>query len=98
MALSVESQGQLSLRAVTSDFGVLRPTREQRTWEVIDTLRRSPRTGQCRSHRLALAWVAGRPAVSSVILGARTLQQLTDNLGASALVLTDSSLTRRTNG
>jgi aryl-alcohol dehydrogenase-like predicted oxidoreductase len=38
---------------------------------------------------VALAWVAGRPAVSSVILGARTLQQLTDNLGAAELALTD---------
>ena len=37
---------------------------------------------------MMLAWVAGRPAVSSVILGARTLEQLTDNLAAADLVLT----------
>ncbi len=39
--------------------------------------------------QIALAWVADRPAVSSVILGARTLEQLTDNLAAADLVLTE---------
>lgn len=36
----------------------------------------------------ALAWLADRPAVTSVILGARTVEQLTDNLGAADLHLT----------
>ena len=30
---------------------------------------------------VTLAWLADRPAVTSVILGARTVEQLTDNLG-----------------
>jgi len=37
--------------------------------------------------QVALAWVADRPQVTSVILGARTLDQLTDNLGAAGLHL-----------
>jgi aryl-alcohol dehydrogenase-like predicted oxidoreductase len=37
--------------------------------------------------QVALAWVADRPQVSSVILGARTLEQLQDNLGAAGLHL-----------
>ena len=37
--------------------------------------------------QVALAWVADRPAVSSVILGARTREQLKDNLGAADLKL-----------
>ena len=32
--------------------------------------------------QVALAWLLARPAVTSVILGARTLEQLDDNLGA----------------
>ena len=32
--------------------------------------------------RVALAWVQSRPGVSSTIIGARTVQQLEDNLGA----------------
>ena len=35
--------------------------------------------------QVALAWLADRPAVSSVILGARTVEQLDDNLGAAGL-------------
>ena len=37
--------------------------------------------------QVALAWLADRPAVTSVILGARTLEQLDDNLGAAELHL-----------
>ena len=39
--------------------------------------------------QVALAWVADRPAVTSVILGARTVAQLDDNLGAADLHLSD---------
>jgi aryl-alcohol dehydrogenase-like predicted oxidoreductase len=38
--------------------------------------------------QVALAWLADRPAVTSVILGARTLEQLDDNLGSAGLHLT----------
>jgi len=39
--------------------------------------------------QVALAWVLGRPAVTSVIIGARTSEQLADNLAAADLVLSD---------
>jgi aryl-alcohol dehydrogenase-like predicted oxidoreductase len=38
--------------------------------------------------QVALAWLLGRPAVTSVIIGARTEEQLRDNLGAADLTLT----------
>jgi aryl-alcohol dehydrogenase-like predicted oxidoreductase len=38
--------------------------------------------------QVALAWLLGRPAVTSVIIGARTDEQLLDNLGAADLTLT----------
>jgi aryl-alcohol dehydrogenase-like predicted oxidoreductase len=37
--------------------------------------------------QVALAWLLGRPAVTSVIIGARTEEQLRDNLGAASLTL-----------
>jgi aryl-alcohol dehydrogenase-like predicted oxidoreductase len=37
--------------------------------------------------QVALAWLLGRPAVTSVIIGARTDEQLLDNLGAASLLL-----------
>ena len=50
--------------------------------------------GHCRAHgvsasQVALAWLADQPAVTSVILGARTTDQLADNLAAAELRLTE---------
>jgi aryl-alcohol dehydrogenase-like predicted oxidoreductase len=39
--------------------------------------------------QVALAWLLGRPAVTSLIIGARTDEQLRDNLGAADLTLSD---------
>ncbi len=44
--------------------------------------------------QVALAWVRDRPAVTSVILGARTLEQLTDNLAAAGLHLSEEETAR----
>jgi aryl-alcohol dehydrogenase (NADP+) len=39
---------------------------------------------------IALAWLVDRPAVTSVILGARTVEQLMENLKADGLKLTEA--------
>jgi aryl-alcohol dehydrogenase-like predicted oxidoreductase len=44
--------------------------------------------------QVALAWLLGRPAVTSVIVGARTDEQLAQNLGAAELSLTDEERRR----
>ena len=41
--------------------------------------------------QVALAWCAGQPGVTSPIFGARTLEQLEDNLGAADLTLDESA-------
>ncbi len=75
--------------AQPSRFMHRRRTSAQRTWEVLDALGTIAAEREVSNARIALAWLADRPAVSSVILGARTLDQLTDNLGAADLVLTE---------
>ena len=62
---------------------------QERTWRVIDAVREVAEARGVPMSRVALAWVADRPAVTSVILGARTLSQLDDNLGAADLHLTE---------
>jgi diketogulonate reductase-like aldo/keto reductase len=37
---------------------------------------------------VALAWLLGRPGVTSLVIGARTEEQFADNLAAADLVLT----------
>jgi aryl-alcohol dehydrogenase-like predicted oxidoreductase len=44
--------------------------------------------------RVAIAWLLGRPAVTSVVVGARTDEQLADNLAAAELELSDEELAR----
>jgi aryl-alcohol dehydrogenase-like predicted oxidoreductase len=60
---------------------------EERTWRVIDAVRSVAEARGLSMARVALAWLVDRPAVTSVILGARTLEQLDDNLGAANLHL-----------
>jgi aryl-alcohol dehydrogenase (NADP+) len=62
---------------------------QDRTWQVIDAVREVAQGRGVPMSQVALAWVAGRPAVTSVILGARTLTQLDDNLGAAGLRLSE---------
>ena len=44
--------------------------------------------------RVALAWLLARPAVTSLIVGARTEEQLADNLAAAELALTADEIAR----
>jgi aryl-alcohol dehydrogenase-like predicted oxidoreductase len=60
----------------------------ERTWHVLDVLREVAEARGVSMATVALAWLVDRPAVTSVILGARTLEQLGDNLGAADLHLT----------
>ncbi len=60
---------------------------QERTWRIIGALEEASKAVGKSMAQVALAWVAGRPAVSSVILGARTREQLSDNLAAADLML-----------
>lgn len=56
-------------------------------WDVIEAVQDvADRRGVIRA-QVALAWVTDRPGVSSTILGARTVEQLEDNLVAADLHL-----------
>jgi aryl-alcohol dehydrogenase-like predicted oxidoreductase len=58
-----------------------------RTWRVIDAVQKVAEDRGVSMAEVALAWVTGRPAVSSTILGARTTDQLRANLRAAGLRL-----------
>ncbi len=59
----------------------------QRTWAVVDAVEQVATATGASMAQVALAWLVDRPSVTSVILGARTLEQLDDNLGAAGLHL-----------
>jgi aryl-alcohol dehydrogenase (NADP+) len=62
------------------------------TWQVIDAVTRVAKDRGVSMSQVALAWLAVQPAVTSVLLGARTVDQLDDNLGAADLELTAEEL------
>lgn len=61
---------------------------EDRLWRIVDTLVAIGKEHNVSAAQVALAWLLGRPAVSSVIIGARTEAQFKDNLAAAELQLT----------
>ena len=65
---------------------------DERTWKVIEAVQALAGRRQTSAAAISLAWLAARPAVTSVILGARNLQQLDDNLTAATLNLTAEEL------
>lgn len=67
---------------------------QERTWQVVDTVADIATAHDTTSGRVALAWLEARPAVTSVILGARNTEQLTDNLEAVSVELSDEERTR----
>jgi aryl-alcohol dehydrogenase-like predicted oxidoreductase len=68
-------------------------TRE-RTWDVLAAVQDVAEARGVPMPQVALAWLLARPAVSSVILGARTTDQLRGNLGAAGLVLSAEETAR----
>jgi aryl-alcohol dehydrogenase-like predicted oxidoreductase len=62
--------------------------REERTWRIIDTVSEIATARGANPAQVSLAWLEGKPAVTSVILGARNTEQLADNLSAASLELT----------
>jgi len=67
---------------------------QARTWDVLAAVQDVAEAHGAPMSQIALAWLLARPAVTSVILGARTLEQLTQNLGAAELALTPDELVR----
>jgi len=59
----------------------------QRTWDVVDAVRVVAQGRGVSMAQVALAWLHDRPGMTAVILGARTLEQLHDDLGAVGLHL-----------
>jgi aryl-alcohol dehydrogenase-like predicted oxidoreductase len=59
----------------------------ERNWQILDAVREVADGHGASMGQVAIAWVLARPAVTSVILGARTLDQLNDNLGGADLQL-----------
>lgn len=65
-----------------------------KNWNTLDTVRAVARDLGATPAQIALAWVLRKPALTSVIFGARTVEQLEENLAATSLTLDDETMAR----
>jgi len=70
----------------------LKKADQERTWKILDAVREVARARDTSPAAVALAWLTHKPQVSSVIFGARTIEQLDANLAAATLSLAPSEL------
>lgn len=68
----------------------------ERTWRIVDAVEEVAAAHGAPMPQVAIAWLLQRPTVASVLLGARTLDQLQQTLPAATLELTDDELARLT--
>jgi aryl-alcohol dehydrogenase-like predicted oxidoreductase len=63
-------------------------------YDIVDVLIALGEEHGVSAARVALAWLLGRPGVTSLVVGARTSEQLADNLAAADLKLSESDTER----
>lgn len=82
-------RGDNDSRRTTFDFP---PVDKERAYDVIDAMEKVGNAHGVSVARIALAWLLQRPGVMSVIIGAKTIEQLDDNLAATELTLSPEDL------
>jgi aryl-alcohol dehydrogenase-like predicted oxidoreductase len=65
-----------------------------RGWKTIDAVKAVAKEKETTASAVSLAWLLAKPTVTSVIFGARSLEQLDDNLKAADVKLSADQVTR----
>ena len=65
---------------------------KERSWNIIDVMGPVAKAHACSPAQVALAWLLSKPVVTSVLMGARRMDQLKDNLAAIHLKLNRDEL------
>ncbi len=87
-----QEQNPEGSRFATSKFGEFPPVDRPRRFDVVDRLMRMAVERDTTPTTIAIKWLLARPAVTSVIIGVRHLEQLDANLAAAALELPEGDL------
>ena len=86
---SRENQKPEESRRSSFDFPIVD---KERTWRILDVLRPIAQAHNTGVATIALAWVLAKPFVTSVIIGAKRIDQLDQNLAAVDVQLTPEQL------
>ena len=85
-----ENQKPENSRRSEFDFPIVD---KERTWKILDVMRPIAEAHNCSPARIALAWLLAKPVVTSVIIGARNIKQLDDNLACVDIKLSEEQMT-----
>ena len=86
---SRENQKPADSRRSNFDFPLVD---KERTWRILDVIAPIAKAHNCSAARISLAWLLAKPVVTSIIIGAKRLDQLEDNIAATELQLTPDEL------
>jgi aryl-alcohol dehydrogenase-like predicted oxidoreductase len=75
-----------------AEAGVFVPLQREQAFDVVDALKSVAQKHGASAARVALAWLLARPAISSVIIAARTVEHLEDNIKAVDLRLDSADM------
>ena len=67
---------------------------KERTWKILDVLVPIAKSRNLSAATISLAWLLAKPFVTSVIIGAKRLDQLHENLAASDLMLSPEEINK----
>jgi aryl-alcohol dehydrogenase-like predicted oxidoreductase len=84
-----DRKGDNDSRRTVFDFP---PVDKERAYDIIDAMGPIAKAHGASVARIALAWLMQRRGVMSVIVGAKTIAQLDDNLAAADLTLSDGEI------
>jgi aryl-alcohol dehydrogenase-like predicted oxidoreductase len=87
---SRDGKGPAGSRRNEFDFPVVD---KERAYDCVDAMRPMAEQRGVSVARIALAWLLAQPAVSTVIIGAKTFEQLNDNIAAGNIELSAEELT-----
>ena len=86
---SRENQKPEGTRRSEFDFPIVD---KERTWKILDAMAPIAKAHDCSPARISLGWLLSKPVVTSVIIGAKRLDQLHDNLAAAELKLSSDEI------
>jgi len=85
------SNNPTDARRTSFDFP---PVERDRAWACVEVMREIGQAHGVSVAQVALGWLLAKPHVMSVIIGAKTTEQLADNLAAVDLTLTSEEMAR----
>lgn len=84
-----------SVDSTRSDGGLIQKlTKDEKAFDALDIAREIAKTHDVPIAQIALAWMLAKPSITSPIIGARTVDQLKEVVGATEVTLTEDEVAK----